>query len=316
MAAVLADAAVLSAALAASTAQAPAQPPDPEARGVAYLSLEVPRWRLVHPCYSCHNNGDATRALIAAAGRGHAIGDALDDTLAWLATPDRWDSNQLRGGSEDLPLARIQFASALASMLDAGRATQAALDRAANLLVVHQRDDGSWTLNPSQPLGGPTFYGTSLATAVARRVLAKASAGSVQMPLARAASWLRSASVETVTDASAVLLGLEGDTDPAADAQRRRALDVLRSGQGPDGGWGPYVTSQSEPFDTALAILGLRTLRNADLDETIRRARASLITTQNPDGSWPETTRPPNGESYAQRISTTAWALLALLASG
>jgi hypothetical protein len=305
-------AAVFGAVIAAGGAQAP----EPEARAVAYLSLEVPRWRLVHPCYSCHNNGDATRALIAAAGRGHALSGALDDTLAWLATPDRWDSNQLRGGSEDLPLARIQFASALASMVDAGRATQDALDRAATLLVVHQRDDGSWTLNPSQPLGGPTFYGTSLATAVARRVLAKASAGSVQMPLARAASWLRSASVETVTDASAVLVGLEGDTNPAAAAQRRRSLDVLRSGQGPDGGWGPYVTSQSEPFDTALALLGLRSLRDADLDETIRRARAYLITTQNPDGSWPETTRPPNGESYAQRISTTAWALLALLASG
>jgi len=312
-AAVACAAVYAAAAGAAAAAQAPAQPPGPEARAVAYLSVEVPRWRLVHPCYSCHNNGDATRALIAAAGRGHAIGGALDDTLKWLATPDRWDSNQLRGGSEDLPLARIQFASALMSMVDAGRATQDALDRAAALLVVHQRDDGSWTLNPSQPLGGPTFYGTSLATAVARRVLARASAGGVQVPLARAGSWLRAASVETVTDASAVLLGLEGDADPAAAAQRRRSLDVLRSGQGPDGGWGPYVTSQSEPFDTALAILALRSLRDAGVTETIRRARAYLITTQNPDGSWPETTRPPNGESYAQRISTTAWTLLALL---
>jgi hypothetical protein len=314
LAAMTTAAAVFSSVIAGRGAQTP--PAGPEARAVAYLSVEVPRWRLLHPCYSCHNNGDATRALIAAAGRGHALGGALDDTLAWLAAPERWDANQLRGGSEDLPLARIQFASALASMVDAGRATQGALDRAAALLVVHQRDEGSWTLNPSQPLGGPTFYGTSLATAVARRVLARASAGSVQAPLARAASWLRTASVETVTDASAVLLGLEGDADPAAAAQRRRSLDVLRSGQGPDGGWGPYVTSQSEPFDTALAILALRSLRNAELDETIRRGRAYLITNQHPDGSWPETTRPPNGESYAQRISTTAWALLALFASG
>jgi hypothetical protein len=33
------------------------------------------------------------------------------------------------------------------------------------------------------------------------------------------------------------------------------------------------------------------------------------------DGSWPETTRPSNQESYAQRISTTGWALLALMES-
>ena len=34
---------------------------------------------------------------------------------------------------------------------------------------------------------------------------------------------------------------------------------------------------------------------------------------QEADGSWPETTRPPGADSYAQRISTTGWALLALL---
>ncbi|MEX0713581.1 MAG: hypothetical protein WD278_14585 [Pirellulales bacterium] len=33
------------------------------------------------------------------------------------------------------------------------------------------------------------------------------------------------------------------------------------------------------------------------------------------DGSWPETTRPAGGQSYAQRISTTAWATIALLAT-
>ena len=54
---------------------------------MAYLRTEVPRWRREHPCYSCHNNGDATRALLAAAAQGHDIGTALDDTLAWLAAP-------------------------------------------------------------------------------------------------------------------------------------------------------------------------------------------------------------------------------------
>src|SRR5262245_37462285 len=82
-----------------------------ETRAVAYLTTEVPRWRREHPCYSCHNNGDATRALVAATARGFSIGTSLDETLAWLATPERWDTNAMRGGSEDLPLARIQFAS-------------------------------------------------------------------------------------------------------------------------------------------------------------------------------------------------------------
>ena len=86
------------------------------------------------------------------------------------------------------------------------------------------------------------------------------------------------------------------------------------------------MTSQPEAFDTALALLALAGLRpidslstapysTPDLDAAIERGRAALLRTQNPDGSWPETTRPPNGDSYAQRISTTAWALMALLES-
>jgi len=34
---------------------------------------------------------------------------------------------------------------------------------------------------------------------------------------------------------------------------------------------------------------------------------------QQPAGGWPETTRPSGGVSYAEHISTTAWALYALL---
>ncbi len=296
----------------------------PIARAVAYLAAEVPRWRREHPCYSCHNNGDAARALIAASARGHAVGNGIDDSLAWLATPERWESNARRGGSEELPLARIQFASALSAMVSAGRAEPDALDRAAALLVAHQQDDGSWRLSESQTLGGATFYGTSLATAMARRTLAGSKARASERPLARANAWLRSASLTTVLDASSVLFGLDRDTDAAAVAQRQKCLDVLKRGQGPDGGWGAYLTSQSEPFDTALAVLALLTARNAsspqaasnsvrELTEMISRAKDYLVGSQNPDGSWPETTRPPNGESYAQRISTTAWALLALL---
>jgi hypothetical protein len=62
-------------------------------------------------------------------------------------------------------------------------------------------------------------------------------------------------------------------------------------------------------------VNGLTTAGDATLRPSIERAHAYLVGAQNGDGSWPETTRPPGGESYAQRISTTAWALLALLES-
>ena len=314
------------AAVAASAGAArQALPTIPEAQAVAYLSAEVPRWRREHPCYSCHNNGDGARALIAAVGAGHEIGVALDDTLAWIAAPERWESNARRGGSEELPLARIQFGSALASMVAWGRADREALDRAAAMLVGHQQEDGSFRLSESQTVGGATFYGTALATAMAYRVLARAGEAT-RRPVERARAWLRMADTQIVLDASSVLIGLERDDSPEAAAKRQQCLEVLKRGQGPDGGWGPYVTSQSQVFDTALALMALVTVGNVEalhaptytgreLEQAIARARQYLESSQSPDGSWLETTRPPNGESYAQRISTTAWALQALLVS-
>lgn len=291
---------------------------------MAYLSAEVPRWRREHACYSCHNNGDATRALLAAAAQGHQVGAALDDTLVWLGAPERWDENGTRGGSEDLPLARIQFASALGAMADAGRAGAPALERAAALVANHQATDGSWVLNPSQTIGGATFYGRTLATAMARRVLARATTPAARTARGRADTWLRALTPATVLDASSVLLGLGSDVDDAARATRARALGPIQEGQGSDGGWGPYVTSQSEAFDSALAVLALAQLppqqevagfTDAQRRSAIQKGRQYLLATQLDDGGWTETTRPPGGESYAQRISSTAWALLALLSS-
>ena len=111
-----------------------------------------------------------------------------------------------------------------------------------------------------------------------------------------------------VLDAGDAPVRRRGDVDgcpgnPPSRPDRRRRL-------------GPYVTSPPEVFDTALALLGLaahcdRRARR----EMIRRGREFLVGAQQPDGSWPETTRPPGADSYAQRISTTGWALLALLAT-
>jgi hypothetical protein len=121
----------------------------------------------------------------------------------------------------------------------------------------------------------------------------------------------RSYSVETVLDAASLLLAVGKDAD--ADRQRRRCLEVIRKGE-QKGDWGPSVRSPPEVFDTALVLLVL-----ADQEQTPalralrRRGRAYLLSLQERDGSWPETTRPSGNVSYAQHVSTTAWATLALL---
>jgi outer membrane protein assembly factor BamB len=307
-------------------ARAATELPVEEARAVAFLRREVPKWKEENDCYSCHNNGDAARALVVAAQRGHDIGSSLDDTLEWLRQPTRWNFNKTQGGIDDKPLARVQFASALRRAVDAGRAAPGTLAAAAAIVAADQRTDGSWQLDTSQSLGSPATYGTTLATATATRMLVASHAHGVTDHITRATAWLRAAKVDSVLDAAAVVLGLAQDVDEGARIQRQRALTTLRQGQGRDGGWGPYTSVRAEVFDTALVVLALASLNSApelagpvysrqDLTQAIAHGRDYLTRSQSSDGSWPETTRPTGQESYAQRISTTGWALLALLDS-
>ena len=307
-----------------------------ERRAVSFLSIEVPRWRSEHPCYSCHNNGDGVIALLAASRRGISSGNAMDDTLSLMKLPEAWTK---QGGPAGLmPLLRIHFATTLATMVDAGHADRAAMERAATLVVNDQTADGSWPtamsgykvsdMHPEESpnLGSPVALGTTLATASARLFLAQTSSQEFKPALAKADAWLRNRIVDTVMDASSVLFGLDRERDQEAIAQRIRCLEILKSAQKPEGGWGPTADAPAQSFDTALAIIVLSNLRNdaklaaptystRELNESIEKARNYLVQSQENDGSWGANSRAILKISYARRVSTTAWALRALLAS-
>ena len=191
------------------------------ARGVDYLKVEVPKWKAEHPCYSCHNNGDATRALLVAGAKGYDIGTALDDTLAFLKQPSKWDQNKAPSGFDDKALARVQFASALAVAERHGKAASTDLDAAAKLLVADQQADGSWQLDQSQSLGSPATYGTLIATWSARTTLISSGMQPDNFTIVQADKWLRGLTPENVLDASATVLALELASDVMAENLRR-----------------------------------------------------------------------------------------------
>lgn len=304
--------AILGFALAASscTPRPAAPPPSPEARAVRFLAAEVPGWPAKNKCFSCHNNGDAARALIEARRRAIPFDpSALETTASWLRRPSDWKDNGPPGDFSDKKLPILQFAHALAAAVEAGdAASKDALRDAAGQVAELQQPDGSWAVDADGLPGSPVTYGRTLATVVARRVWLASDAARFAAPIARAEAWLRLRKPAGPLEAGALLMS--SVYDPAA------CLDLIRKGRSSDGGWGPYATSPPESFDTAIVLLGLSAL--ADRRETpglIAGGRAFLLGAQQRDGSWPETTRPPGAESYAQRISTTGWVTLALLAT-
>lgn len=305
-----------------------------EARAVEFLQREVPAWSRENGCFSCHNNGDAARALFVANRRGYDVPpSALSDTTDWVSAPSKWDDNKGDPGFSDQRLADIQFAAALAALAESGNSSmRSALDAAALRLVKSQATDGSWPVDVANPVGSPTTYGVALASYMAWNSLNRSSLREIAAARERASRWLVAITPDSVPNAAVKLLFLEtnrhGPTTPRVLYTSKapppprppgyaESLDFLRRVQAQDGGWGPYADSPSEVFDTAVALLALSAFRDEeDVDEMVQRGREYLSATQLADGSWPATTRPTGGHSYAQEMSTTGWATLALLETG
>lgn len=277
-----------------------------------YLAKEVPRWSRDNHCFSCHNNGDAARALYAARRLGYTVSAAaLADTTRWLVQPARWDDNHGSPAASDKKLARIQFAAALAEACRTGAThDRRALMAAADSLLALQEPDGAWIVDTGGLPGAPATYGSTLATYMTRRTLEIAGAKRFRSAIGRANRWFAAAAPASILDAAAALLAL-----PHSDAIKRKCLPRILSSQTSDGGWGPQPHLPAEPFDTAIVLLALKAAGQTDaaLVTTRARARAFLIAQQDPTGAWPETTRPGGAQSYAERISTTAWVTCALL---
>jgi hypothetical protein len=137
-----------------------------------------------------------------------------------------------------------------------------------------------------------------------------------KQPIAQAEAWLAKQSPQSVLDSAALLLAFPDPSDGSVLKLRSSSLDIVRSGQNTEGGWGPYVNSRSEPFDTAIVLLVLCGIsETSKLARPIAAGRRYLIAAQQADGSWLETTRPANDASYAHQISTSGWAALALLST-
>jgi hypothetical protein len=289
-----------------------------EARAVEFLKREVPAWSKNNSCFSCHNNGDAARALYKASQKGYRISsDVLADTTAWLAEPQLWDKNKGDPGFSDQRLANLQFAVALLSALEMGHLIdKKPLQVAARKVAADQSASGAWLIDSGVVVGSPATYGSTLATTLAYRVLKAAALDEHRKAVERAEQWLRRAPVNSVSAAAVLLWAATNNPGTSAKHRRDACLTFIGRAQTQDGGWGPYADSPPEVFDTAIVLLALAaTGKQAGVTDRIRRGRNFLATQQNPDGGWPATTRPPGGESYAQRLSTTGWATLALLAT-
>ena len=215
----------------------------------------------------------------------------------------------------------IQFAHATTAAFAAALVPKAAVDSAAAAIVAaDQQPDGSWgSILPTASARPPRMG--RLATAFARRPLAASRLPAFDERIARAERWLGRAEVSNVPDAGAILMAFT-DLPSRAARQLARGAGPVEEGAGTRRRLGPH-TSPAEPFDTAIATLALHGLTRwgvtggADLhkDFADRRDREWPVPDPTAVGGWDleRDDETPGQTSYAQRVSTTAWVLLALL---
>ena len=81
--------------------------------------------------------------------------------------------------------------------------------------------------------------------------------GEFKPAIDRASRWLLDHNVSTVNDAAVMLMATAPLSSARAATLRERSVSLLRKAQSDEGGWGPFVTSPPEAFDTALVLIAL-----------------------------------------------------------
>lgn len=287
-------------------------------RAVGFLEAEVPRWFEENRCHACHSAGDPARALMFASSLGFDLKErSLRDSKLWLDQPGTWNTTHTDAEFTDEKLSAIQFGFALTFANQyATEQDRRSLVDAARMIADFQEPDGRWEIFSRDTVGTPITYGRFLATAIAMKTLKASGEQTLETNIERAERWIRQQQPKTMLDAAGTLYALDDAQDEAAKKLRGDCLNLLEQGQGRHGGWGPYVVSPPEPFDTAIAVLALQTYTSEPkYANMIERGIEYLKSTQLEDGGWDETTRPPGLESYPLRIATAGWATLALLST-
>jgi hypothetical protein len=254
-----------------------------------YLEKEVLSWQPENACYSCHNNGDATRVILEVSESAKPFQDSRwHDYFVWLDGPTRWEKASSTEVDLSPALAIIQFGNAMLAAQQRGLLPVSDIRhrRAAKLTINSQHHDGYWEIEPSGNLGSPGTYGNPLGTAMALRILKNSHASEAGTAIRKSMDWIAQMNPRSTCDlAAGIQILTNSDTAEHINlgAQWRQ---VLIHQQNEDGSWGPYASRFGEAFDTALALLALTPFlsSHSDYRRPLDNGRSFLVTTQEPTG--------------------------------
>jgi hypothetical protein len=253
-------------------------------RAIPYIEREGAAWIRERKCLACHYAGYMLWSLHDAELRGFVIDRGkLAETSRWAMNQPSMHTSGNEGAAQIL-IARDRS--------DRGPDTRKRVEALRDLIVKHQRKDGSWSPGgqlPAQkrPLSETTQVSTMLCVLALDSLEAKNDAGIKARD--KGLAWLKKTppngktpAVSSEWYAMRLLIAKKFGDSKQVEALRDRILSAQR----PDGGWGWLRADPSDAFGTGVSVYALCNVGLPPSHPAIQKARKFLTETQTDDGSW------------------------------
>ncbi|HKQ73923.1 MAG TPA: prenyltransferase/squalene oxidase repeat-containing protein [Blastocatellia bacterium] len=275
-------------------------------------------------CVSCHNNSLPAMAAAMARERGFKSNErtSLEESEQilgiWSAGRERLLQGDGFGG------AQAAASNILLGLAANKQPPNKTTDAIVLYLIGRQVADGRWPVATNRP---PSESSDIAVTALSLRALQlyapKGLRQEVNNCVERAREWLAKAAPRNNGDQAFQLLGLAWAN---ADKQAlQKMAQALLARQHKDGGWGQYLTMESDAYATGEALVALHQAGGLPvMDRAYQRGVNYLLGDQAADGSWAVLSRSfpfqkqfesgfPYGRNQWISAAASSWATMALI---
>ena len=273
-------------------------------RAIPYIEREGAAWIRERNCLACHYAGYMLWSLHEAELHGFALDRGK------LAESSRWAMD-----GPSMHTAGHEGAAQVLIARDRSDRSADTMERIAalrELIVKHQRKDGSWSPGgqlPAQkrPLSETTQVSTMLCMLALDSLDAPNEAGIKSRD--KGLTWLKSTppngnAPAVSSEWYALRLLIEKKLGDPKQVEVLR--EQIRSAQRPDGGWGWLRTDASDAFGTGVSVYALTNAGVPSADRAIQKAWEFLTETQTEDGSW-IVNGTKNGTKHAPHPLSSFW---------
>jgi hypothetical protein len=227
-------------------------------QGLDWLLDSAVNWQRRQKCYGCHVQSFAIMGAAVARANEYEIDVAKTQELAgYLASIQAGQGFITSGGGTFHPVVQTVLAGIGLSQYDQHVGTEygSTLVKMADWLVTQQTGAGYWKIDHEEP---PVDQGDAMATGAALMTLAAAKRHQAQSTYDRAiqrgAAWLRTVRPSTTQDMVFAIIGLKAGAAADDDPDVVKFIELLKSQQNADGGWGETTGLGSNGYATGQAL--------------------------------------------------------------